>query len=136
MFVKLAFSVAAHLDSEILIMDEVLAVGDMKFQQKCIQKMKSIAETENRTILYVSHNMSTIRQLCNRVVVLDKGKIIYNGEVEKGISIYLDNYNHRIQSTYNDFSNLERMKYLKNERAMFKSLEILNKENCLFRENE
>lgn len=136
MFVKLAFSVAAHLDSEILIMDEVLAVGDMKFQQKCIQKMRNIAETENRTILYVSHNMSTIRQLCNRVVVLDKGKIIYNGEVEKGISIYLDNYNHRIQSTYNDFSNLERMKYLKNERAMFKSLEILNKENCLFRENE
>lgn len=90
MFVKLAFSVAAHLNSEILIMDEVLAVGDMAFQQKSLKKMREAAENENRTVLYVSHNMNTIRTLCERVIVLDKGKIIYDGDVDTGISIYMD----------------------------------------------
>ena len=78
MFVKLAFAVAAHLDSEIMVMDEVLAVGDMKFQQKCLGKMSDVAGQEGRTVLYVSHNMSTIRQLCTRCVVLDKGKVKRN----------------------------------------------------------
>ena len=91
MYVKLAFSVAAHLDSEILIMDEVLAVGDVKFQQKCINKMKNISDEEGRTILYVSHNMSTIRRLCDRCVVLDHGKVVFNGDVEQAISIYSNN---------------------------------------------
>ena len=91
MYVKLAFAVAAHLDSEILIMDEVLAVGDMKFQQKCLNKMRSLAETEGRTILYVSHNMATINQLCNRCIVLQKGTIIYDGDTSEAIRIYLDN---------------------------------------------
>lgn len=90
MYVKLAFSVAAHLDSEIVIMDEVLAVGDMAFQNKCLTKMKDVSMLEGRTVLYVSHNMNTIRQLCDRVIVLDHGKLIYDGEVEKGISIYLN----------------------------------------------
>lgn len=89
MFVKLAFSVAAHLDSEIMIMDEVLAVGDVGFQDKCLKKMREIAENEDRTILYVSHNMSTIKKLCNRCIVLDKGKLIYDGECEKAIELYL-----------------------------------------------
>ena len=88
MYVKLAFSVAAHLDSEIMIMDEVLAVGDMAFQKKCLEKMSDVSKTEGRTILYVSHNMNTIRQLCNRVIVLDHGKIIFEGEVEDGIEKY------------------------------------------------
>ena len=66
MYVKLAFSVAAHLDSEIMIMDEVLAVGDMAFQKKCLDKMRDAAKQEGRTVLYVSHNMDTIRQLCDR----------------------------------------------------------------------
>lgn len=89
MYVKLAFSVAAHLDSEIMIMDEVLAVGDMAFQRKCIEKMSQVSETEGRTILYVSHNMNTIRQLCNRCIVLDHGRLVFNGDVEEAISIYL-----------------------------------------------
>jgi len=88
MYVKLAFSVAAHLDSEILIMDEVLAVGDMAFQKKCLDKMNDVSHSEGRTILYVSHNMNTIRQLCDRVVVLDHGKVVFDGEVESGIEIY------------------------------------------------
>ncbi len=89
MFVKLAFSVAAHLDAEILIMDEVLAVGDMQFQRKCIAKMRELALSENRTILYVSHNMSTIRELCTRCIVLSQGKKVFDGDVEEAIKIYL-----------------------------------------------
>ena len=89
MYVKLAFSVAAHLDSEIMIMDEVLAVGDMAFQQKCLTKMSDVSKQDGRTILYVSHNMNTIRQLCDRVVVLDHGKVIFDGDVEAGINIYM-----------------------------------------------
>ena len=89
MYVKLAFSVAAHLDSEIMIMDEVLAVGDMAFQKKCLDKMRDAAKKEGRTVLYVSHNMNTIRQLCDRCVVLDKGRVVFEGDVEEAIGIYL-----------------------------------------------
>ena len=91
MYVKLAFSVAAHLDSEIMIMDEVLAVGDMAFQKKCLDKMRAAAQKEGRTVLYVSHNMNTIRQLCDRCVVLDRGKVIFQGDVEQAINVYLGN---------------------------------------------
>lgn len=89
MYVKLAFSVAAHLDSEIMIMDEVLAVGDMAFQKKCLVKMSDVSKSEGRTILYVSHNMNTIRQLCDRCIVLDHGKVIFDGDVEDAIALYL-----------------------------------------------
>ena len=89
MFVKLAFSVAAHLDSEIMIMDEVLAVGDMAFQKKCLEKMSRVSKDQGRTVLYVSHNMNTIRTLCNRCIVLDHGTLIFDGNVEEAISIYL-----------------------------------------------
>ncbi|MBQ3194496.1 MAG: ABC transporter ATP-binding protein [Oscillospiraceae bacterium] len=89
MFVKLAFSVAAHLDSEIMIMDEVLAVGDMAFQKKCLNKMRSAAKLDGRTVLYVSHNMNTIRTLCDRCIVLDKGRIVFDGDVDEAIEIYM-----------------------------------------------
>lgn len=88
MYVKLAFSVAAHLESDIIIMDEVLAVGDVAFQKKCLLKMSAAAQEEGKTVLYVSHNMSTIRQLCTRCIVLKEGKIIYDGEVEEAIRVY------------------------------------------------
>lgn len=87
MYVKLAFSVAAHLDSEIMIMDEVLAVGDAKFQEKCLGRMGDEAHG-GRTVLYVSHNMNTIRTLCNRVIVLDHGKKVFDGDAEQGILLY------------------------------------------------
>ena len=90
MYVKLAFSVAAHLDSEIMIMDEVMAVGDMAFQKKCLDKMSNVSKSQGRTILYVSHNMNTIRQLCDRCIVLDHGKLIYDGEVEEAVGRYMD----------------------------------------------
>lgn len=90
MYVKLAFSVAAHLDSEIMIMDEVLAVGDMAFQKKCLDKMRDAAKKQGRTVLYVSHNMNTIRQLCDRCVVLNQGKVVFEGGVEESISKYMN----------------------------------------------
>ena len=88
MYVKLAFSVASHLDSEIVIMDEVLAVGDVAFQRKCINKMRQAVKEENRTVLYVSHNMATVRELCDRCIVLAEGKIIFDGDVEEAIAYY------------------------------------------------
>ena len=89
MYVKLAFSVASHLDSEIMIMDEVLAVGDVSFQNKCIRKMREEAEKGGRTILYVSHNMDTVRKLCKKSIVLNKGRLVYEGAVEDGIQKYI-----------------------------------------------
>ena len=99
MYVKLAFSVAAHLDAEIMIMDEVLAVGDMAFQKKCLDKMREAANKEGRTVLYVSHNMNTIRQLCDRCIVLDQGRIVFDGDVEDAIELYMHSLG-RVQSTY------------------------------------
>ncbi len=99
MYVKLAFSVAAHLDSEIMIMDEVLAVGDMAFQKKCLTKMREAANREGRTVLYVSHNMNTIRQLCDRCIVLDKGRIAFDGNVEEAIEVYMHSLG-RIKADY------------------------------------
>ena len=90
MFVKLAFAVASHLDAEILIMDEVLAVGDMAFQRKCLNRMQQAADEEGKTVLYVSHNMTTIRQLCARCIVLDQGQVIYDGDVEEAIALYMN----------------------------------------------
>ena len=135
MYVKLAFSVASHLDSEILIMDEVLAVGDMKFQKKCIKKMLDVAKS-GRTILYVSHNMQTIEQLCNRVVVLEKGTVIYDGEVDEGVSIYLNSKASQ-SSVNNDLSVIKREAYLpKIQRAKLNNLTILDKDIPIFYDNE
>src|SRR5205814_1147471 len=92
MHARLAFSVAAHLDPEILIIDEVLAVGDAPFQQKCLGKMGDAAG-QGRTILFVSHNMAAIRSLCRRVLLLERGRIIMDGDVEAGIERYLARVN-------------------------------------------
>jgi lipopolysaccharide transport system ATP-binding protein len=89
MYVRLAFAVAAHLDPEILVIDEVLAVGDVEFQQKCLTKIKSISREEGKTILFVSHNIQTLRNICNRALVLDKGKIIAAGEPESVLASYI-----------------------------------------------
>lgn len=89
MYVKLAFAVAAHLDSEIMILDEVLAVGDAMFQKKCLSRMGDASSKEGKTILYVSHNMATIRQFCKRCIVLNEGKILYDGNVEEAIGFYM-----------------------------------------------
>lgn len=135
MYVKLAFSVASHLDSEILIMDEVLAVGDMKFQKKCIDKMLDVAKS-GRTILYVSHNMQTIEQLCNRVAVLEKGTVVYDGDVEEGISIYLNSKANEF-TTYNDLLDKKRRDYLsKTPKCKLNYIDILEKDVPIFYDGE
>ena len=90
MQVRLAFSVAANLNPDILVVDEVLAVGDARFQKKCLGKMDQISKSEGRTILFVSHNMSMISSLCERGILLDHGSIRSQGPVEDVISAYLN----------------------------------------------
>ncbi len=130
MYVKLAFSVAAHLDSEILVMDEVLAVGDMKFQEKCLGKMGDVADKEGRTVLYVSHNMNTIQQLCSRCVVLDKGRIIYDGDVEEAIRIYMGTVKESPVDV--DLSEMERAEEHAGRVAFMKRLQVLDAESSVF----
>lgn len=88
MYVRLAFAVAAHLEPEILIVDEVLAVGDAEFQKKCLGKMKDVSVNEGRTVLFVSHNIAAIRGFCSRSIVLDKGAMLFNGGVLEGVTCY------------------------------------------------
>jgi lipopolysaccharide transport system ATP-binding protein len=88
MQLRLAFAVAAHLEPEILVIDEVLAVGDSIFQQKCMDKMTQLSQTENRTILFVSHNLFAVKQLCKKVILIDKGSLIKNGESQDVIDFY------------------------------------------------
>ena len=90
MYVRLAFAIAAHLNSEILIIDEVLAVGDLDFQKKCMGKMDDISHKEGRTILFVSHNMGAISQLCNRIICLNAGKMTLDTkDVSEGVRQYM-----------------------------------------------
>jgi lipopolysaccharide transport system ATP-binding protein len=87
MYVRLAFSVAAHLEPEILVIDEVLAVGDAKFQQKCLGKMQSVSSA-GRTVMFVSHNMSAVANLCNRGIVLDRGRLLANTSCRDALNLY------------------------------------------------
>jgi len=86
--VRLAFSVAAHLEPEILIVDEVLAVGDAAFQKKCLGKMEEVSKGEGRTVLFVSHNMGVISQLCNKTILLNKGQLIFDGKTSIALQKY------------------------------------------------
>ncbi len=88
MFVRLAFAVAAHLEPEILIIDEVLAVGDQEFQNKCISKMKDVSSQQGRTVFFVSHNMMAVRHLCTRALLLDKGQVSMIGPVGEVLEAY------------------------------------------------
>lgn len=134
MYVKLAFSVAAHLDSEIMIMDEVLAVGDMAFQKKCLDKMRDAAKKEGRTVLYVSHNMNTIRQLCDRCVVLDKGKVVFQGDVEEAIAVYMKTESNTCVSR--DYSDYKKPAWLMNQKIKLRFVEYLQKDTNRFGANE
>ncbi|HPS72508.1 MAG TPA: ABC transporter ATP-binding protein [Bacteroidales bacterium] len=93
MYVRLAFAVAAHLDPEILIVDEVLAVGDAEFQKKALGKMKDVSGGQGRTVLFVSHNMAAIENLCARLIILNNGALSYDSEVTTGIKKYLNSLN-------------------------------------------
>ena len=88
MQMRLAFAVAAHLESEILVVDEVLAVGDLSFQKKCLWKMEEVSKTEGRTVLFVSHNLSAVSTLTEKSVLLDEGKILFQGPTSEAIAQY------------------------------------------------
>tara|TARA_X000000950_G_C13900794_1_gene654813 strand:+ start:1372 stop:2586 length:1215 start_codon:yes stop_codon:yes gene_type:complete len=103
MYVRLAFAVAAYLEPEILIIDEVLAVGDADFQKKCLGKMKDVAES-GRTVLFVSHNIAAVKSLCDRAIYLEKGEIIMDDDCENVIKRYLNNINvNNTESLENEF---------------------------------
>jgi lipopolysaccharide transport system ATP-binding protein len=97
MYVRLAFSVAAHLESEILIVDEVLSVGDAEFQKKCLGKMGNVSKGEGRTVLFVSHNMGAVSTLCNKGIYLDKGSVFSDGKISDVLNDYRNSLNNHSQ---------------------------------------
>lgn len=101
MYVRLAFAVAAHLEPEILIIDEVLAVGDVEFQRKCLGKMKEVAG-EGRTVLFVSHNMTAVKKLCSKGLLLDQGRVVFIGSAEETVQAYFVQ-NSEVNKTYQVF---------------------------------
>lgn len=119
MYVRLAFAVAAHLESEILVVDEVLAVGDAEFQKKCLGKMNDVSKGEGRTVLFVSHNMASIQNLCKKGILLKNGHVHDEGGIEKIIPLY---YN-VISSSFEQASNL---KLYNNTNIEIESFKIVN----------
>lgn len=105
MYVRLAFAVAAHLEPEILIIDEVLAVGDAEFQKKCLGKMKEVAG-EGRTVLFVSHNMVAVKSLCNRSILLENGEVKMNGDTNLCVQNYLSGENYELKRNIRTFKDL------------------------------
>jgi lipopolysaccharide transport system ATP-binding protein len=121
MYMRLAFAVAAHMDPEILIVDEVLAVGDAEFQRKCIGKMKEVSSQKGKTILFVSHNMQALQSLCHRVIALHKGEIIDAGEPEAVIGHYL-----KRERKINGFQEYDAIPYAPgNDSIRIKKVELL-----------
>ncbi len=122
MYVRLAFAVAAHLESEILIVDEVLAVGDAEFQKKCIGKMSDVSKGEGRTILFVSHNMGSIKALCNNVVILQNGSLNFQGSLNEGIQKYVA-MNAKAPSSIYSYSDINTIK-----KSFFTNLKVVDSE--------
>jgi len=132
MYVRLAFAVAAHLESEILIVDEVLAVGDAEFQKKCLGKMGEVSKGEGRTVLFVSHNMGAINQLCNDVILLENGKMTFNGNVTEGFN----EYNKSVRNEFKDSCTIKITSEVKQLDAFIKEVSILNKDYTNLATNE
>lgn len=127
MYVRLAFAVAAHLESEILIVDEVLAVGDAEFQKKCLGKMGDVSKGEGRTVLFVSHNMASVQNLCNTGILLENGEIISKGAIENVIKKYKSNDSNEFIKFVAKHSNKE---------IFIKSAEILNNTNEFYSDED
>lgn len=126
MYVRLAFAVAAHLESEILIVDEVLAVGDAEFQQKCLGKMGEVSQAEGRTILFVSHNMAAISTLCKKAIVLHNGLIDFMGNVGAGIEKYITS-----SKTARGNVDLEMVKHHKCLFSRLKAVRLMDRTNTI-----
>ena len=130
MYVKLGFAVAANLAPDILICDEVLAVGDLAFQQKCLNKMSDVAGS-GRAVLYVSHNMRTVSQLCNRALFLDHGKLLYDGDTDHAIELYGGAGN---RDTERDLNSMNRPRD-RGERMRMLKMVTLNSNNVEFQQD-
>ena len=124
MQLRLAFAVAAFLEPEILVVDEVLAVGDAEFQKKAIGKMQDISRSEGRTVLFVSHNMAAVKSLCTKGIVLEHGKVVFKGTSEEAVSHYLAN-----QSISNEENLLNRDDRKGTGEIKFERIELFNKDN-------
>jgi lipopolysaccharide transport system ATP-binding protein len=129
MYVRLAFAVAANLEPEILIVDEVLAVGDAEFQKKCLGKMKDVSVNEGRTVLFVSHNLAAIKTLCTKLVVLNNGKVVFSGGTDEGLKRYIEDVDsatasHYIKQTINNKSSFLEIKVENQLRELVDSLEF------------
>ncbi len=109
MYVRLAFAVAAHLDPEILIVDEVLAVGDAQFQKKCLGKMQDVSRNQGRTVLFVSHNMDAIQRLCSQCVMLERGRVTAQGDTNSIVVRYMSN-NSTIQASPNQWIDISQVR--------------------------
>ena len=96
MYVRLAFAVAAHLDPEVLIVDEVLAVGDVEFQKKCVAKIHDLANGQGRAILFVSHNLDAIQRLCSKCLLIEDGRLVANGDTASIVARYLSHYGYKV----------------------------------------
>jgi len=124
MKVRLAFAVAAHLEPDILIVDEVLAVGDAEFQKKAIGKMQDISGTDGRTVIFVSHNMAAVKSLCTRGVILKNGEVDFVGDIESVLQNYLNN-----NDSLNSLVAFNKNTIRKGDRKIyFNSLELKNKD--------
>ncbi len=126
MYVRLAFAVAAHLESEILIIDEVLAVGDAEFQKKCINKMSDVGKNEGRTILFVSHNLGVLKSLCQKGILLQQGELIASGPIRDVVVSYIETQ--RKKGTGNSFENHISIRSRSYET---KQIEIINEQGNL-----
>jgi lipopolysaccharide transport system ATP-binding protein len=125
MKVRLGFAVAAHLDPEILIVDEVLAVGDAEFQKRCIGKMNDVSKNEGRTVLFVSHNMASIIELCDRALLMQDGKVHSTGNVSEIIPLYLSAF--KAEEITSDLSKIKTR--AGNGKVKFSKIELLDTEN-------
>lgn len=121
MYVRLAFAVAAHLESEILIVDEVLAVGDAEFQKKCLGKMNDVSKGEGRTVLFVSHNIASIQQLCNKGILLQNGSLFEEGNVLDVVNTYI---------SLSEKQNSEFVNRIGNKRVEFIEYKLCNEEGA------
>jgi lipopolysaccharide transport system ATP-binding protein len=125
MYVRLAFAVAAHLESEILIVDEVLAVGDAEFQTKCLGKMNDVSKNEGRTVLFVSHNMGSVQILCNKGIVLQSGMIEYDGDIVTAINQYNALYLKTASSSYEGSGIIKSVKLIREKNNALKEVSTL-----------
>ena len=134
MYVKLAFAVSAFLESEIMILDEVLSVGDVKFQNKCLDKIRELISKDDRTVICVSHNMNTISRFCNRCLVLDHGKLIFDGDTADAINNYYGiDQDCEVRC---DYSKSRRFTWLTRDDVRTEVVEYVDKEQAVFYDDE